>query len=50
MNFGQLGFDFRALEVDPEPPEIDILSLRVNLEPLGFDLGSLGSQIWAPGS
>ena len=41
-NFGLLGFDFKALEVDPEPLGVDICSLRVNLGPLGVDLGPLG--------
>ena len=42
MNFGLLGFTFRAMEVDPEPLGVDICSLRVILVPLGVDLGPLG--------
>ena len=42
MNFGLLGFTFRAMEVDPEPLGVDICSLRINLVPLGVDLGPLG--------
>ena len=41
-NFGLLGFDFRAPEVDPEPLGVEICSLRVNLGLLGVNLGPLG--------